>query len=372
MKKIAFGIFTTFCFTLNSFAQTFPCGSESKSGKAYIVSKQMMQSRSVNVPYCARIYVTVFADNNGNNRAATDAAIMLQFNQMAVSYKPLGICFMFMGIKQVNNSDLLYQDKSEESELFPFLKEGMFNVFIHQTVTNGSNSLGGTSYDIPNTGRYCSLANNRLIVPNDNSTMAHEVGHVLGLYHTFEKHPLDPFHGKESVERNTTFFCYDCDVDGDLVCDTQADPDQDLAANQASYLQAHTDANCVYNGTNVDECNLPYQPATNNIMSYGRAECLTVLTTGQGDRMRGVIANEPDLRAGMADDNAIFGVPPLTYNSNDNYLNARDQLNTIGYIESTSSAYLQLQAKKIVIQQNMKFSPGAGGRVVLKVFNGCD
>ncbi len=373
MKTIAFGLVATFCFTLSSLSQTLPCGTSSKSGKAYVITKQMLQSRLVNVPYCVRTYITVFADNNGNNRAASDEAIIRLFDQMVLSYKPYSICFMLMGIKQVNNSDLLYQDKSEESELDPFKKVGMLNVFIHLTVSDGTRTIGGTSYDIPNTGHYCSISSGRLTYPDDNSTMAHEVGHVFGLYHTFEPHPWDPFHGKESAERNTTFFCYDCEEDGDLVCDTQADPDQDLASGQPSYLEAHTDANCVYNGTNVDECNNVYHPATNNIMSYGRVECLTFLTYGQGERMKATIANEPGLRTCMADDNATFGVaPPLFYNSNDNYLNARDQLNGLGFIQLTSSSYLQMQAKKIVLQQNIRFSPGAGGRVVLKTFNGCD
>ena len=366
MRQIAFYTLITLCFALRSVGQ--PCGTTSKSGKPYVLSAKQIQPQMVNVPYLARIYVTVFADNNGNNRAATDIAIMRQFRQMALSYKQHNICFMLMAIKQVNNSDLLYQDKSEESELDPFRKPGMLNVFIHLTVTDGAKTLGGTAYDIPNTGHYCSLANNRFINVSDNSTMAHEVGHVFGLYHTFESN-----FGKESAERRSTFFCYDCHDDGDLVCDTQADPDQDLASNQASYLTANTNADCVYSGTNVDECNIAYKPETNNIMSYGRASCLTVMTAGQGERMRAVIANEPGLRTCMAEDNVTYGfAPPLFFNSDDNYLNARDQLNIIGTLQSTSTSFLKLQAKKIVIQQNTKFSPGSGGKIIVTPFTDCD
>ena len=45
-------------------------------------------------------------------------------------------------------------------------------------------------------------------------------GHALGLFHTFEPHSGDPLHDTKSVERNKNASCWDCDVDGDYVCDT--------------------------------------------------------------------------------------------------------------------------------------------------------
>ncbi len=106
------------------------------------------------------------------------------------------------------------------------------------------------------------------------STTVHELGHYFGLYHTHET-----FGGMapESVTRNNANGCYDCDTDGDLLCDTPADPNlADLANDFPS---------CAYTGSETDECDVSYTPAIDNIMSYADKECRTIFTTQQIARM---------------------------------------------------------------------------------------
>lgn len=95
----------------------------------------------------------------------------------------------------------------------------------------------------------------------------HEMGHYLGLYHTFEG----------SCTNN------DCSKDGDKVCDTP--PDQSTAG-----------VGC---GTNVNSCTTDalsgFSTDQNDLkedyMDYGNWNCMKVFTQGQADRMNFFIQN---------------------------------------------------------------------------------
>jgi len=336
----------------------------------------MAQPKGV-LPYCIKVYLTVFANNDGSNRASTDADQIRQFNAMLAQYRVHSICFVLLGIREVRNSDLNIQDKSEEDELEPYLVPGAFNIFTHQQVQSDGILLGGTAYDIPNTGAYVSLAGpNNVSNPNDIVTMAHEVGHALGLFHTFERHPGDPLHGTESVERNPNADCWDCDVDGDYVCDTPADPDQEVTQPLlGSYLSANTNASCVYTGTWRDECDIPYQPSTRNAMSYGRGICLNEFTAGQATRMRYYLANESDFSAILAPEFVTMPVlGPVIRTVGEFDEAARDVL-TIGEIQPylvQQTAQVQMHGKRIVLKPGVYFSPGVGGRVQVVVNPNCN
>jgi len=70
----------------------------------------------------------------------------------------------------------------------------------------------------------------------------HELGHVLGLYHTHDTFETSP----ELVDGSN------CLIAGDLICDTPADPDLSLPGMMA--------ANCVYIGTVQDANGQNYSP----------------------------------------------------------------------------------------------------------------
>ncbi|MEP7277350.1 MAG: M43 family zinc metalloprotease [Bacteroidota bacterium] len=95
----------------------------------------------------------------------------------------------------------------------------------------------------------------------------HEMGHYLGLYHSFE-----------GGCTNT-----DCSTDGDKVCDTP--PDQSTAGISCT-SSANSCSTDILSGFATDQNDL-----TQDYMDYGNFNCMKVFTQGQADRMNWFIQN---------------------------------------------------------------------------------
>ncbi|MEM7037052.1 MAG: M43 family zinc metalloprotease, partial [Bacteroidota bacterium] len=100
------------------------------------------------------------------------------------------------------------------------------------------------------------------------SVMAHEMGHWLGLYHTFQGGCPN----------------WDCTRNGDLICDT---PPDSIAVTWEGCVTHQN--NCETDADDLSENN-PFsidQPdAHTNYMDYNRTSCYNSFTLGQKDRMR--------------------------------------------------------------------------------------
>jgi PKD repeat protein len=95
----------------------------------------------------------------------------------------------------------------------------------------------------------------------------HEMGHYLGLYHTFE-----------GGCTNT-----DCLADGDKVCDTPPDNSTSFTSCGVPVNSCNTDTQ---SGFSSDQNDL-----TQDYMDYGNWDCMTVFTQGQANRMNWFITN---------------------------------------------------------------------------------
>jgi hypothetical protein len=363
MKKIILSmVFSTICFGL--FAQNNECGTPVGT-VPYVFEKSKQDSinviMAINVPYCVRVYFTVFANNDGSNRAATDADVKRQFQNMVNQYAAHNICFLLVNIKQVNNTDLnSHNTDTEEAELNPYKISECLNIFVHDVLTSNSGSLNGSAYAIPNT--YLSIVSTAVASTTNLSTMGHEAGHCLGLYHTFET-----AFGSENVTRNPANSCYDCDVDGDLLCDTPADPNGTV------------DAACNFTSGGSTSCDgLSYNPMTNNVMAYGNRACRNTFTNSQGVRMRSFIIGNAAINNLIADD--IVNRPStanssITYTLGEGQESARDLLTISNPTNSSytvsGSAVRHFVSKKVVLKPGTTFSP-ASGRVRVTVSDYCN
>ena len=134
--------------------------------------------------------------------------------------------------------------------------------FALSNINTVSNKLN--VYFVPGAAGFNGIAflnSNKCAVTNaaaiNGSTLAHEVGHNLYLYHT---------HGtgiEELVDGSN------CTVAGDFLCDTPAEP-----YNSGSGINGYVFTNtCVYFGTFRDANNQLYTPDTNNFMGLAPANC---------------------------------------------------------------------------------------------------
>lgn len=354
MRTLCYAILSVLCFgSLKLDAQKIrECGTPIPEVPIFV---PLIENRSPAMdPIALKLMVHVFADDNGTNRAAEDTSIMRQLEYMQSFYAPQNICFSLVGIRHINNSDLNSQDvDNEESDLFPFLSPNAIDMFVHEELFDSGGTYNGQAYDIPNS--YFSVVGSTIQDSANVSTTAHEMGHCLGLYHTFET-----AFGAENVDRVGP--CADCAGDGDLLCDTQADPNSDTYN-----LELVIDANCNYTGNALDDCDKEYVVDPHNVMTYGRRACRNTFTGGQGNRMAAMIALESELNACITPSSVSFSAGTnTTISSGWAIYTAHNPILVQGNTFTINgSAQGHFSAEYLRVTNSVHFNPGAGGHVYL-------
>ena len=228
-------------------------------------------------PYIIRVYTHILRNFDGTNAATTISALEGHLDNMADQFAEHDICFVWVGNDFIDNTNW---NTNYNTSMINFLHavnphDDAIDIYIH---ADGWSNSGGNSYSIPS--RKISVAMPWTF------NFTHEMGHALGLLHTFET----AFGFECPTGEN-------CDFGGDFVCDTPADYPglhNDIDSFPSCQYIGNATLNCEFLGIGTGT-SVPYEPDFFNHMSYG-GWCTQYFTPGQGARMRSTIAGSSGLQ----------------------------------------------------------------------------
>lgn len=313
----------------------------------YQLEKKALNRPLATLPYIIKVLVHVCADDDGTNVAANKADILRQLQNMSSYFAPHNICFILSGIEQINSLDLNnHNTETEKDELGPYLVANHLNIFIHNRLMDNTGGLNGNAYGIPNW--YLSMVGTAISSTTNNSTMAHEMGHDFGLYHTFERFLNNAGMATKSENVPRSGACSNCTDNGDLICDTEADRDEGV------------DDLCNYTGSLRDACNNLFTPNTRNIMTYGNRACRDFFTAGQGGKARNAIDGSSTLTNAIAPDNQPVFAAIIT--AGRQFILARNTITiNVSSFRVEGIARMNICARSVRLKPGVKLAPLANG-----------
>ena len=256
--------------------------------------------------YCFNIYVYIFRRSNGTGGQSVEIVDSI-LNRLNEDYNAHRISFSLLGFEFLNVANWIY----DKPTLLSFAgrdadKDGKFDRLSELNIPSHSNAIdiyvfpktmhwgGGLAVDIPSTA----LMMGGTHVENNIATsrvLSHEMGHVLGLYHTFHGTSLeerDMYSCPELVNGSNSSRC------GDYVEDTPADPSSNVSNVDPNTckMKDTIKMSSTHKGIPKDENGDYYSPNMNLIMSYTPPNCMLYHTKGQASRMKMIIEKYLNLK----------------------------------------------------------------------------
>ncbi len=199
-----------------------------------------------------------------------------------------GIQFCTPGATRYIDSDSIYFNTDTIAEVNELRQmdqvPGTINVYFANNLRTEIGALCGISSFTFSSVQGIAVSNSCVPSAGNPSTFAHELAHYFDLYHTHEM-----AFGQECTDGSN------CDVSGDLMCDTPADPN----------ISGEVDpALCQWGGNEEPPCQstVPYAPSARNLLSYSAKTCRDHLTPGQLSHAYATLVNlRPELVANACD-----------------------------------------------------------------------
>ncbi len=275
------------------------CGTNSTAPVYKGVYLESSSTKSSSESFCLRVYMHVIrkTDKSGG---VTEAQVDESFSILENDFAPHNIHFTRIDSINYVDQDHYYLAKKAGTmaEIFTDLSVSRhydgIDIFIfpddaHLAMGIAGEGVGLTSALLVSGSRFESCATSVL---SRTSAISHEMGHVLGLYHThmgFKSHGVEDFDSntcRELIDGSNSTIC------GDYISDTPADP----------YLRGEVDCTsgvCIYDGDAVEpgRGGKAYNPDVNNYMSYTTPTCLSQFSNGQVSAMRNAINTIPHLQS---------------------------------------------------------------------------
>ncbi|MDR3046081.1 MAG: zinc-dependent metalloprotease [Bacteroidales bacterium] len=338
MKKIIYFFSILLFYYSIAFSQDFCVTTPSVSNILQSISPSELKSSGDS--YVIHIYIHIIRKSNGTG-GQTLLEVNTAVNTLITDYSQHNICFSLLGIDEIMDDDIYNRsafgtDDNNDGKFDSFNPNSHSNaidiyLFANEKLNFGlASGIPGTALVIGGQAYGTNLASSHVL--------SHEMGHCLGLYHTF--HGLCEFGCSELVDGSN---CSEC---GDFVCDTPADP-QKHQVNSGFCTWNELSCSGV---SNVDENGDHYTPNINLFMAYVPPHCMQYFTDGQVERMKTVIENSLVLQDVLVQNDII--VSEQIVNSEESVM--YDALNTItvqsGVLVS-EGAVLQLKAGEVIILQ---------------------
>ena len=281
--KVSLFLFFVFALNFKSIAQKVPqCGTVATQEDIDRIKAMLPQfkkyeqeflnlkkSNSTPIMTSIPIKAHIVRRTNGSD-GLSESDLNTAIAHMNTFYANAGMEFFLCdGINYIDNDAYYIFDDSNNSNAEANLTgannvNGLINIYFVQSITTSSGG-GAAGYAYFPGGPDVIMMTNS--ATTNQSTLIHEVGHFFSLFHT---------HGpSNSVLTTELVDGSNCDTDGDLICDTPADPN----------LSGAVDNSCNYTGFAMDANNQFFTPDTSNILSYSTWSCRNTLTTQQWARI---------------------------------------------------------------------------------------